>query len=361
MENYSYTFSGLRTRMTDRVRAVQCVKPWHRTCNDSGFEEFGTDMRLTVRNMIKALGVSVLVVLMAQFPAVAQEGNAPDDAVQYASAAKKSGMRDAEIVKALVDKGWSESVAKSAVVAVGQAPISATNGTKAPTAELNAPSTIPPQTTTPVSTPKAEKQPKQKEVAGPTEGLATPGASNATATVFPPQGKSDAAPSGPTADEYRVGEGDVLQVSVYGEPTVSVGAVVVRPDGKISIPLLGDVAAAGMTPTQLAKSISEKLSDIIKNADVTVVMNQLNSKKIYIIGGVKKEGPIPYTYKMSILQAISEAGGLTEYAKRSKIYVLRNDNGKRVEFRFDYDAVLKGQHIETNIELIAGDTLVVPH
>lgn len=318
-------------------------------------------MRLAATNMYKALEISMLLVLMAQLPATAQEANASDDAVRYATAAKKSGMRDAEIVKALVDKGWSESVAKSAVGAVGQASISATNPTKTPTAELNAPSTIPPQTTTPVNPPKAEEQPKQEQIAHPTDNLPAPTASNATGTVFPPQGKSNVAPSGPTADEYRIGEGDVLQVSVYGEPTVSVGAVVVRPDGKISIPLLGDVAASGMTPTQLAKSISEKLSDVIKSAEVTVVMNQLNSKKIYIIGGVKKEGPIPYTYRMSILQAISEAGGLTDYAKKSKIYVLRNENGKRVQLHFDYDAVLKGQHIESNIELLAGDTLVVPH
>ena len=311
--------------------------------------------------MIKALGISVLLAVMAQLPAAAQETKAPDDAVRYATAAKKAGMRDSEIVKTLVNKGWSESVAKSAVVASGQAPTSATKATKTRAAEDEPTSATPPQIITAVNPPKAQEQPQEEPIAQPTTTVPVPTTSNPAGTVAPPQGKAKAAPSGSIADEYRIGEGDVLQVSVYGEPTVSVAAVVVRPDGKISIPLLGDVAASGMTPTQLANSISEKLSDIIKNADVTVVMNQLNSKKIYIIGGVKKEGPIPYTYRMTILQAISEAGGLTEYAKKGKIYVLRNDNGKRVEFRFDYDAVLKGQHIESNIELIAGDTLVVPH
>lgn len=331
-------------------------------------KEFGMDMGLTARNMIKALGISVLLTVMAQFPAAAQD-TAPDDAVRYATAARKAGMRDGEIVKALMSNGWPESVAKSAV-ASGQAPTSKTNATKTTTAEVEPTSAIPTQAVTAGNPPKTEEQPPQnkteeqppqKTIAPPTSSVPAPTLSNLTGTVTPPQGKSNAVSSGSLTDEYRIGEGDVLQVSVYGEPTVSVGAVVVRPDGKISIPLLGDVAASGMTPTQLAKSISEMLSDVIKNADVTVVMNQLNSKKIYIIGGVKKEGPIPYTYRMSILQAISEAGGLTDYAKRSRIYVLRSQNGKRVQLHFDYDAVLKGQHIETNVELLAGDTLVVPH
>jgi polysaccharide export outer membrane protein len=93
-----------------------------------------------------------------------------------------------------------------------------------------------------------------------------------------------------------------------------------------------------------------------------VIVTGLNSKKIYAFGGgVKREGPIPYTYAMTVIQAISEAGGLTDYAKKKKIYVLRNENGKPVKFPFDYDAVLNGTHLELNIVLLPGDTLVVPN
>ena len=107
--------------------------------------------------------------------------------------------------------------------------------------------------------------------------------------------------------------------------------------------------------------ITEQLSRFINGADVTVVVSGINSKKVYLIGAVKKEGPLAYTYRMSVMQALSEAGGLTDYAKRKKIYVLRTENGRQFRLPFDYDAVLKGEHMELNIPLLAGDTIVVPH
>ena len=94
---------------------------------------------------------------------------------------------------------------------------------------------------------------------------------------------------------------------------------------------------------------------------MTVVVTAINSKKVYVLGGVKKEGPLPYTYRMSVIQALTEAGGLTEYAKRKKIYGLRTENGKDYRLPFDYDAVIKGEKMEQNIQLLAGDTVVVPH
>jgi polysaccharide biosynthesis/export protein len=163
------------------------------------------------------------------------------------------------------------------------------------------------------------------------------------------------------SDEYQIGEGDVLQISVWAEPAASVPSVVVRPDGKISIPLLKDVRVAGLTPAQAEKAIADGLADIIKSANVTVMVSQINSKKIYLLGAVKKEGTIPYNYRMTVMQALSEAGGLTDFAKRKKIYVMRNENGKESRLPFDYDAVVKGQHMEENISLLPGDTIVVPH
>ena len=163
------------------------------------------------------------------------------------------------------------------------------------------------------------------------------------------------------SDDYIIGAGDTLQIAVWKEPDVSVPTVVVRPDGRIAIPLIKDVVVGGMTPEGAEKEITAQLSKYINTPNVTVVVATINSKKVYVLGGVKKEGPLPYTYRMSVMQALSEAGGLTEYAKRKKIYVLRTENGKDYRLPFDYDAVIKGEKMEENIQLLAGDTVVVPH
>ncbi len=162
-----------------------------------------------------------------------------------------------------------------------------------------------------------------------------------------------------TSGEYVIGAGDVLQISVWKEPDASVPSVVVRPDGKIALPLLKEIEVAGMTPAQAEKYITEKLSPLIHDPDVTVVVATINSKKIYVMGAVKKEGPIPYTYRMTVLQAISEAGGLNEYAKRKKIYVLRAVKGTTTRLPFNYDDVIKGKKMEQNLQLVPGDTIVV--
>jgi polysaccharide export outer membrane protein len=160
---------------------------------------------------------------------------------------------------------------------------------------------------------------------------------------------------------YRIGAGDVLQIMVWKEPDASVPSVVVRPDGKIAVPLLKEVDVMGLTPTQAEQAITAKLVQFIHGADVTVVVTGIHSKRIYLVGAVKKEGPIPLQYQMSILQALSEGGGLTDYAKKKKIYILRNTGGKQVKLPFDYDAVLKGGHVEQNIWVEPDDTIVVPH
>lgn len=162
-------------------------------------------------------------------------------------------------------------------------------------------------------------------------------------------------------DGYVIGAGDVLQIAVWKEPEVSVPTVVVRPDGRIAIPLIKDVEVAGLSPTLAEKEITILLSKYINTPNVTVVVAAINSKKVYVLGGVKKEGPLAYTYRMSVMQALTEAGGLTEYAKRKKIYVLRTENGKDYRLPFDYDSVIKGEKMEQNIQLLAGDTVVVPY
>jgi len=161
--------------------------------------------------------------------------------------------------------------------------------------------------------------------------------------------------------DYKIGAGDVLQINVWKEPDASVPSVVVRPDGMISLPLVKDVSVLGLTPKQAEATIAKELTRFITDADVTVVVAEINSKKVYLVGALKKEGPVAYTYRMSVMQAISEGGGLTDYAKRKKIYVLRNENGRQTRVPFKYDAVIKGEHMEMNIDLLPDDTVVVPH
>jgi len=162
-------------------------------------------------------------------------------------------------------------------------------------------------------------------------------------------------------DGYRIGPGDALAIVVWKEPEASVPDVIVRADGKISIPLLKETHVAGFTPTELEKMLKEKLGKLITTPDVTVIPKQIRSMRIYMVGAVKREGPIPMTGPMTVLQAITEAGGLTDYAKKSKIYILRTESGKQTKLPFDYKAVLNGDRIEQNILLKPEDTVVVPN
>lgn len=192
-------------------------------------------------------------------------------------------------------------------------------------------------------------------------GATEPPASEGRAAA---SGASETTPSGAVnrgvPDDYRIGAGDVLHISVWKEPDASVPVAIVRPDGKISMPMIKEIQVVGLTPMEAEKQITEQLSKFVTTADVTVIVAQINSKKIYLVGGIKKEGPMAYTYRMTVLQAISEAGGLTDYARKKKIYVLRHEDGRDYKLPFDYDAVLRGEHMEMNIVLLPGDTLIVP-
>ena len=139
-----------------------------------------------------------------------------------------------------------------------------------------------------------------------------------------------------------------------------VAAAIVRPDGKISLPLVKELDVQGLMPTELEKLLTAKLDQFIHGADVTVVIKEIHSKRVYLVGAVKREGPVPLLSSMTVLQVLAEAGGLTEYAKKKKIYVLREENGKRNRYPFDYEAVIKGEHMDENIAVLPDDTIVVP-
>ena len=162
-------------------------------------------------------------------------------------------------------------------------------------------------------------------------------------------------------DDYLIGAGDSLQVSVWKEPDVSIPSVVVRPDGRITVPLIKEVEVAGLTPRQVEKVITERLAKFLTDPNVTVVLAAINSKRIYVIGAVKKEGTLSYSYGMTVIQALSEAGGLNDYARRKKIYVLRTESGREYRLAFNYEEVVRGEGAEQNIVLQPGDTIVVPH
>jgi len=159
-------------------------------------------------------------------------------------------------------------------------------------------------------------------------------------------------------DTYTIGETDVLSVTVWKEATLS-GSLLVRPDGKISMPLLGDVQASGLTPLQLADKIATDLKKYIQDPKVSVVLTGINSKKVYMLGEVSKRGPIDMTSGMTLLQAIGSAGGLTDNANAKKIYLLRVEAGKQQKIAVHYKEALRGDST-FNLVLKSGDTIVVP-
>jgi polysaccharide biosynthesis/export protein len=157
--------------------------------------------------------------------------------------------------------------------------------------------------------------------------------------------------------EYVIGPEDVLHVAVWKEADLT-ATLPVRPDGKISLPLLNDVQAAGMTPEQLGESLTVKLKKYIADPRVTVVVTTINSKRIYVNGEVLHSGPMPMLPNMTVLQALSTAG-LNQFAKTKGIYVLRTENGKQQKLPVNYRKLLKGE-IAENYLLQTGDTIVVP-
>jgi polysaccharide export outer membrane protein len=161
-----------------------------------------------------------------------------------------------------------------------------------------------------------------------------------------------------TPPDYVIGADDTLHISVWKEPDLT-ESLPVRPDGKISMPLLNDVMAAGLTPLELKDSITEKLKKYIADPRVTVVVTAMNSRRIFVTGEVTHTGPMMLLPHMTVLQALAQAG-FTQFANLKGIYVLRTENGKQTKLPFNYKEVVKGNRPEQNIALKPGDTVVVP-
>jgi polysaccharide export outer membrane protein len=159
---------------------------------------------------------------------------------------------------------------------------------------------------------------------------------------------------------YVIGADDVLAVNVWKEPDVS-RMVTVRSDGKISLPLVGELTAGGQTPMQLEQEIAKRLASYISEPEVTVIVQDSKSKKINILGMVARPGAYLLTGSMTVLDAIAMAGGFKDFAKQKAIYVLRVDtDGKQQRIPFNYKEVIKGKNPDQNVRLVAGDTVVIP-
>jgi polysaccharide export outer membrane protein len=158
---------------------------------------------------------------------------------------------------------------------------------------------------------------------------------------------------------YVIGPEDVLDINVWKEPDIS-RTVPVRPDGKISLPLLNDIQAVGLTPRQLGLVVTESLKKFLTEPQVTVIVTAINSRRVYILGEVNRPGAFALLPGLTVLQALSSAGGFTPYANPKKIYVLRSENGKQAKYPFNYKEVIAGAQTNQNIQLQPGDTIVVP-
>jgi polysaccharide export outer membrane protein len=162
----------------------------------------------------------------------------------------------------------------------------------------------------------------------------------------------------PDPNTYIIGPSDMLTITIWKEPTLS-GNQLVRPDGMISLALVGDVQASGLTPVELSTSIAERLKKYLQNPTATVVVVQINSKRVYLIGEIGKRGPLEMTPGMTVLQAISSAGGVTDFANTKKIYILRRTPGGQLKIPVHYKEAVQGYSAQ-NLPLQPGDTIVIP-
>jgi polysaccharide biosynthesis/export protein len=164
----------------------------------------------------------------------------------------------------------------------------------------------------------------------------------------------------PASPTYIIRPADVLDINVWQQTDLSFKGLPVRPDGKISLPLINDVQAAGSTAMQLAATITQRLKQYVKDPVVTVVVSEVNSQRYYVLGEVLHAGVFPLLPGLTALQALSAAGGFSQFANTKKIYVLRTVNGKQEKFPFNYKAVINGRDLKDNIHLRPGDTIIVP-
>lgn len=195
--------------------------------------------------------------------------------------------------------------------------------------------------------------------AGLVHGQNPPGGPQQPTSTIPTIEESKSTPDAPSApvdpSSYIIGAEDQLRVRVWREPDVS-GDVTVRPDGKITLPLVGEIQAAGRTPQALAQTLTEKLSEFLNRPEVMVEVRAVRSKKYYITGQVNKTGAFPLTVPTTVLEALSGAGGFQQWAKKKKIVILRGNK----RFKFNYNEVIEGRNLQQNIYLENGDHIIVP-
>lgn len=160
--------------------------------------------------------------------------------------------------------------------------------------------------------------------------------------------------------DYIIGPGDMLSINVFNEPEVT-GKVPVRPDGMITIPLVGEVQASGVTPDKLQAAITQKLTEYVKQPSVTVVVEEMNSRQFNVLGQVQHPGTFALSKPTRVLDALAQAGGFSVFAKTGKIYVLRRDaSGATIRLPFNYKRVTAGKDDQDDVQLQAGDTVIVP-
>jgi polysaccharide biosynthesis/export protein len=169
----------------------------------------------------------------------------------------------------------------------------------------------------------------------------------------------DVAPAkAPLPTDYRIGVEDVLSVVFWKERDLS-AEVVVRPDGKISLPMLNDIPAVGLTPEQLAAAVATAATKYVRDSGATVMVKEIRSRKVYVVGEVAKPGAFAIGNEMNVLQALAQAGGLLEHANKGDVVIVRQENGSERRFTFNYNDVVRGRNTQQNIRLAPGDTILI--
>jgi polysaccharide export outer membrane protein len=161
-------------------------------------------------------------------------------------------------------------------------------------------------------------------------------------------------------NDYKIGAGDILEITIWKEPDLSRNEVLVRTDGKISFPLLNDVQAAGLTPLEMKSNMEAGLKEFISNPFATITVRSPGSQKIYILGEVRGTSEYPLTKNLTVLQAFALAGGFTEWASKKEIILMRKEGGKEKIYRINYKNIIKGKDLSQNLKLRADDTIIVP-
>jgi polysaccharide biosynthesis/export protein len=190
-----------------------------------------------------------------------------------------------------------------------------------------------------------------------------PASSQDAGQKLTPEPRAGSAPKTAVAatasERYIIGPDDVLQIVFWREKDLS-AEVTVRSDGRISLPLLNDVVAAGRTPDELRAALIEGASPFLADPNATVVIKESRSRKVFITGSVERPGPYVLTGRTTVIQLIAMAGGLKEFADQKNIVVMRGSNGRQVSYSFDYRSILRRQNLEQNFDLAPGDTVLVP-